>query len=191
MKTMTVRGHEFPRRSVVGAALALAILLAAILVSAPHPWLASYLSTGGFALLAASVAGVRARAAAGIAIAFAVYGGISATVALSDADRAIDQFDPGLPMLHSLGVVTTYLHPPAPGSDSFRYALLVTILGGVVAVLVAAAAALSDNGSRPKPRTVDAGLAERAGRILVLIGFAGFGLAALRFLTTSHAGQTA
>src|SRR3954467_6624367 len=128
---------ETPRGSVIGGLAGIALVVAAPLLGVGHELSASYLATAGFLTLAVSAYAARFRAAAGIAAAFAVYGGVSAMIAVGNANAQIGTFDPGLLDLRSIGVVNAYAHPPGPGPESFRYAMLVTCLGGLAAVLAA------------------------------------------------------
>ena len=185
-----MRSRETPRGSLIGGLAGLVLLAVAPPLSIHHELYSSYLATLGFLVLAASAYGARYRAAAGLAIAFAVYGGVSAMVAVGNANAAVGLFDPALSDLRSLGVVTSFLHPPGPGPESFRYAMLATCLGGAAAVLAACFVARRTEEPRPPAPTRDARLAERAGRVLVLIGFGGFALAAARYAFTNHSGQT-
>jgi hypothetical protein len=182
--------RETSTGSLVGGTAGLVLLAVAPLVGIHHELVSSYLATGGFLVLAVSAYGSRYKAAAGLAMAFAIYGGVSAMIAVGNANAASTYFDPALIDLRSLGVVTSYLHPPGPGAESFRYAMFATCLGGAAAVLAAFAIARRTD-DRPAPaRSLDARLAERAGRVLVLIGFGGFVLAAARYGVTDHSGQT-
>src|SRR5215218_4461527 len=133
--------HETLRTTLMGGVAGLVLLAVAAPVGIHHELISSYLATGGFLLLALSAYGARYRAAAGLAAAFALYGGVSAMIAVGNANAAIGYFDPGLTTLRSLGVVTSYLHPPGPGAESFRYAMFATCLGGAAAVLTACAIA--------------------------------------------------
>jgi hypothetical protein len=182
--------RDTPRGSLIGGLAGLALLIAAPPLSVHHELISSYLATGGFLILSVSAYAARYKAGAGIALAFAVYGGVSAMIAVGSANDAMGTFDPGLADLRSLGVVTSYVHPPAPGAESFRYAMFATCLGGAAAVLAACAVARRTREERPPAPSLDAGLAERAGRVLVLIGFCGFALAAVRYAFTDHSGQT-
>src|SRR5262249_37336222 len=82
------------------------------------------------------------------------------------------------------------LHPPGPGPESFRYAMIATCVGGATAVLMACAIARRTREELPPAPPLDARLAERAGRVLVLIGFGGFVVAAGRYGVSDHSGQT-
>ncbi len=191
---MTVGGREIPGWTLVAAPLGVAAILAAVLLAGGERWASTYLATAGFGAVGAACLGAGLRASAGFAIAFAVYGGLSALVAVSNAEVAVDQFDPGLVDLEGLGVVTSYLHPPGPGDGSFAYAMAVTCAGGLAAVIAAAVGPLRSRGA-PKRRASakdgrDATFAERAGRILVGIGFIGFVLAAGRFAVSGDPGAT-
>src|SRR3954470_11261487 len=185
-----MRSRETPRGTLIGGVGGLVLLAAAPPVGLHHELVSSYLATLGFLILAVSAYGARYRAAAGIAMAFAVYGGVSAMIAVGNAHEAAGYFDPSLSDLRSLGVVTSYLHPAGPGAESFRYAMFATCLGGAAAVLAACVVARRTDDQRPPAPSRDARLAERAGRVLVLIGFGGFALAAVRYAVTNHSGQT-
>ncbi len=182
--------RETPKGSLVGGVAGLALLAAAPPIGIHHELISSYLATAGFLLLGLSAYVARCKVAAGLAVAFAAYGGVSAMIAVGNANAAVTYFDPTLSNLRSLGVVASYYHPIGPGPESFRYAMFATCLGGAAAVLAAFVIARRTEEHRPPPASRDARLAERAGRVLVLIGFGGFALAAARYAVTNHSGQT-
>lgn len=178
------------------ALLAVGLLAAAVAVSTSSESAAAYLATGGFLLLALASRG-GARIAVFIAVVFAVYGGLSALFAISAHARTTSFVPPEIQAMKSLGVFSAVGHAPAPGAASFRYAMLATCLGGLAAV---AGAHLSwrrvvrrtdSNAAARDRRHLDASLVEASGRALVIVGMLGVLLAAARYASTPHVGQTA
>jgi hypothetical protein len=149
-----------------GGGIGLACLaLAAVPADWPGSALRAWLLFAGFLLLLAALAVPPRRAFAPLAIAgvFVVYGGISAVLATPGSE---------------VGAVGSSAFDVTVTEKSFAYATMITALAGAVAI---GASLLAAGRAGVRETEVSAGRLERAGKTLVLVGFAGIACALARF----------
>jgi hypothetical protein len=149
--------------------LGVACLAFAAIPSPLGPLPRAWALTAGFLLLFAAV-GVSSRRAFAplvLAAAFTVYGGLSAVLAVPGSE---------------VGAVLSERYDVAVTNEVFVHASMITALGGAAAIggaLLAAVGAVGSRRAEPPAERL-----ERAGRALVLAGFAGVALALVRFSVT-------
>ena len=158
------------------------ILFAALAPDSLESVTRAWTLTTGFSIVAASVIGTSRRFAmpAILSVILVVFCGFSAVVAVPEP------LENSIARAHTLDEDTLRAAIPARGytnissDEGFRYAAKVTGLGGLAAMLAAilTAALMSAPAERVRRRN---GRIERAGRVLVLIGFLGVAGALTRF----------
>ena len=139
----------------------------------------------GFLLMAASLIGASRVTAIPLilAVILSVFGGFSAVVAVPESAETAIERARALPE-EQLEAAT-----PAEGmanvgnQDSFDYAAMVTGLGGLAMMLAALAVAVMTATEQPRRRRLDSRI-ERAGKVMVVLGFVGVIAALIRFVVT-------